>query len=53
MIDAIVISVATEMKSGSELRQCRLEMVAVVDENRCIADVVFPAELTQAHVCES
>jgi len=41
------------MKSEPESRQCRLEVVSVVNEKRCFVDIVFLAELTQKHMCES
>jgi len=45
--------VATDVKSESVPRQCRLEVIGVVDEKRRIVDVVFLAEFTQKHLCES
>jgi len=53
MFDTIQISMATDMKSESKSRQCRLEIVAVVNEKRCIVDVVLFTKLTQKYMCKT
>jgi hypothetical protein len=44
--DSIPISVATDLKSEPESRECRVKMIRVIDEKRRVVDVVFLAELT-------
>jgi len=51
--DAIPISMATDMKSEPQSRQCRLEVIGVADEKRRIVGVVFLAGFTQKHVRQS
>jgi len=44
--DAIPISGAADMKSESKSRQCRLEVIGVINEKHRIVDIVFLAEFT-------